>query len=803
MKISYNWLAQYVKVDCGIAELAEKLTMAGIEVESIDAVGQIPDGVMVGEIVERKKHPNADTLSCCKVNVGGEEPLAIVCGAPNCDVGKKVPVAIIGTVLYDAKSKAGFKIKKSKLRGEESFGMMCSSNELGLRGDQSGLLELPLDQPVGKPLNEIFTGDTVFDLEITPNRPDWLSHWGVARDISCLLDSVATLPEIVEAKPTLTQDLGNLVTVEDSKDCPRYLGRVIRNVKVAESPDWLKQFLTAIGLRPINNIVDITNFVLFELGQPLHAFDRDKLAGKRVVIRRATKGEKITLLDDSELVLSPANLVIADAEKPVCLAGVMGGIDSGVGLETVNILLETAVFEPSNIRSTARSFGISSDSSYRYERGVDWKMAERAADRAVQLILEIAGGELVGPLFDVCGELNEPAPFACRFERIRSLTGMTLSNEEIVHIFRKLYLEVTAIDSEKCLVKPPIFRLDIEREADLAEEVARIHGLDQVPDIPVMVKSAASIKDDAYIAYQQLREQLIGLGMFECLHYSTVSDASALSDTRFTEKDIIRMINPIGRDSGVLRPSLLGEMLETIERNIARKNTSLRLFELGRVFCGNQTMFPEERQELILVETGRRHAELCSDGQSPIYDFYDMKGLIESLLNIRKITNYSFEAIDDERFEKNKCAALYLGKKVAGHFGQLSKKLSADFKSESPVFVGQFEVALLMESTPGLQLYKPLSPYPSTSRDIAFAADNSLTHRQIVEFIESSRPKNLESVKLFDIFTDEKVLGAGRKSMAYSITFRSKERTLTDAEVNNAHEKLRKQLAEGLNIELR
>lgn len=803
MKISYNWLSQYVKIDCGIAELADKLTMAGIEVEAIEAVGRIPDGVVVGEIIDRKKHPNADTLSCCTVNIGTEEPLAIVCGAPNCDAGKKVPVATIGSVLCDQETKTEFKIKKSNLRGEKSFGMMCSARELGLSGDHGGLLELSSELPVGKALNEVFPGDTVFDLEITPNRPDWLSHWGVARDISCLLGAPAIFPEIPPPRVAAEGAPENLVTVEDSQCCPRYMGRVIRNVKIAESPEWLKKRLRAVGLRPINNIVDITNFVLFELGQPLHAFDRDKLAGGRVVIRRAANGEKITLLDGTELKLNQSNLVIADAEKPMCLAGVMGGVDSGVSFDTVNVLLETAVFEPSNIRATSRSMGISSDSSYRYERGVDWKMAEKAADRAVQLILEIAGGELVGPLADVRGKLFEPAPVSCRFERIRLLTGMVLSNDEIVDIFRKLHLGVTEIDDIKCKVQPTTFRLDIEREADLAEEVARIHGLDKVPDIPVTVKSAASIRDDAYIAYQSLRDQLVGLGLFECLHYSTVSAASALSDTRFSESDLIRMTNPIGQDSGVMRPSLLGEMLATVERNLARKNTDLRLFELERVFCGNNAMFPEERYELILVETGRRHHELYSEGAQASYDFYDMKGLVESLLAIRKITDYNFDAYDDKRFEDGKCAALYLGGKLAGCFGQLSDKLTAGFKTEYPVFAGQFEVALLLESTPGLQLYKPLSHFPSTSRDIAFAADSSLTHRKVVEFIESCRPKNIESIRLFDIFTDEKVLGQGRKSMAYSITFRSNERTLTDAEVNNAYEKLRGQLVEGLGVELR
>ncbi len=802
MKVSYNWLTRYIKIGCSIPELAEKLTMAGIEVEGIETLGGIPSGVVVGQIVERNQHPNADHLSCCKVNIGSEF-LDIVCGAPNCDAGKKVPVATIGTVLFDAESKTEFKIKQSNLRGEKSHGMLCSARELGLSNDHEGLLELASNAEIGAPVNEIYRGDTVFDLEITPNRPDLLSHWGVARDVACLLKQPAALPEIPKPNPSVVVDGMNLVTVENPKLCPRYMGRVIRGVKVAESPEWLKKCLTAIGLRPINNIVDITNFVLFELGQPLHAFDRDKLAGGRVVIRNAAKGEIITLLDGTELKLNAENLVIADAEKPMCLAGVMGGLNSGVSDTTTSILLETAVFEPWNIRTTARSLGISSDSSYRYERGVDWQMAEVAADRAIQLILEIAGGELVGPLYDVKGELSVPAPISCRFDRIRLLTGMTVTNDEIVDIFRKLRLDVSDITADKCMVQPTTFRLDLEREADLAEEVARVHGLDKIPDIPVTVNSAASFQQDAYAAYQDLREQVIGQGYYECLHYSTVSPKSALSDTRFTDADLVKMINPIGHDSGVMRPSLLGEMLATIERNISRRNVDLGLFELDRVFCANPAIFPEERYELMLVLTGRKHPELYSDGLKAVYDFYDLKGSVESLLATRRIGDYKFEACEDARFVNGMAAALTVGGELIGHLGMLSAELSGDFKTDHPVYVALLDVARILAKTPGLEFYRPLSPYPATSRDIAFVTDSSMTHAKVLDFIKSSRIKNLESVHLFDIYTDEKALGAGRKSMAYSFVFRSKERTLTDNEVNTAYEKLRSQLAEGLGVELR
>ncbi|MFA7230626.1 MAG: phenylalanine--tRNA ligase subunit beta, partial [Victivallaceae bacterium] len=508
MNISYNWLSQYVDISCGLKVLAEKLTMAGIEVEAIEEKRTVPAGVVVAEILERKPHPDADKLSVCRV-FDGKEELQIVCGAPNCDAGKKVPLATIGAVFVDSESGKEFAIKKSKLRGVESNGMLCSAMELGLAGDHSGLLELPAHLQTGTSLLEIHPGDTMIEVEVTPNRPDWLSHWGIARDVSCLLNTVAVMPEITLPAPSGTDSEKNLVTVEDKELCPRYTARIIRNVKVHDSPEWLKERLLSIGLRPINNIVDITNFVLMELGHPLHAFDLDKLAEQRIVVRRATDGEKFTSLDGSELELKTKHLVIADAQKPVALAGVMGGLDSGVTGETVNVLLESAAFFSSNIRATSRELGISSDSSYRFERGIDWNMLETASDRATALILELAGGTLTSKLIDVCGAKPQPPVIVCRFDRIRKLIGIDMSNSRIVDIFRKLYLDVLDITGEQCLVTPPLFRLDLEREADLAEEVARVNGLEAIPVIPVMGKMVASINKDSYLKYQELREELI------------------------------------------------------------------------------------------------------------------------------------------------------------------------------------------------------------------------------------------------------------------------------------------------------
>ncbi len=804
MKVSYNWLLEYVDISCSVTELAEKMTMAGIEVEAIETTQTVPEGIVVGEILERNQHPNADKLSVCRV-FDGEKELQIVCGAPNCDAGKKVPLATIGTVFINPQDGSEFKIKKGKLRGEKSMGMLCSADELGLGGDHSGLLELDSELKAGTPLGEIFSGDTVFEVEITPNRPDWLSHWGIARDVACLLNAKSMKPKVELASPVKIEVTDNLVTVEDKELCPRYTARIIRNAKIAESPEWLQERLLSIGLRPINNVVDITNFVLHELGHPLHAFDLDLLAEKRVIVRRANNGEKMTMLDDSELELKNHHLVIADAEKPVALAGVMGGADSGINENTTNILLESAAFFSSNIRATSRELGITSDSSYRFERGCDWGMVEHASDRATQLILELTGGELVTELIDIQGEVPEMEAIVCRFERLKKLIGIDITNEKIIDIFEKLGLSVSAIDSEKCTVVPPLYRLDLTREADLAEEVARINGLDKIPIIPVRSKTVAPIAKDAYLAYETLRDKIIGLGLYECMHYSMVSEKSALSDSRFTLNDVVNIRNPLSLELACMRPSLLGEMLETVERNVSRKNLNLKLFELGNVFCANPKIFAEERTEVCIMLSGQKNPELFSDALKIQYDFYDMKGLIESLLEVCEIVNYSFEKVNDKRFAQGQSAALLLNGKIAGHFGLLAPKFTKDFRSEYPVFAAQIEVSEILKAQDrdSSLYFTPVPQYPATTRDVAFIADESLEHQTVIEFIENAKLKNFESVKLFDIFTDDKAIGTGKKSMAYTLTFRNSERTLTDKEVNNAFEKLRSRMASQLNIELR
>ena len=800
MDISLKWLSDYVALDCDDATLCHKLTMAGIEVEAVENNSTVPEGVVAAKIVDRQVHPNSDHLSVCQVN-DGKNTIQIVCGAPNCDAGKIVPLATIGTVFTTPEG--DFKIKKSKLRGVESNGMMCSASELGISDDNSGLMILPEDTVIGTPVKSLYPGDTFIELEVTPNRPDCLSMWGVARDVSCLLDVEPKFPEITV--PSCDTEIADLVTVEAKELCPRYIGRVIENVKIGPSPAWLVERLESIGLRSINNVVDVTNFVMLELGHPLHAFDRDKLEGKRVVVRRAVEGEKITILDGRTIELKNEHLVIADAAKPMALAGIMGGEFSGVTGDTVNILLESAVFNPSNIRSSSRRLGVSTDASYRYERGVDYDMADAASDRAVQLILEVAGGTLASAKMDV--NTGRPAEnvIVCRFEKIRNLIGSGVSNERIVEILTKLHLKVSDITAEGCKVTAPLFRLDLTREADLAEEVARIDGLEKVPQIAVSGKICHPASEDAYAKVQNLREMAVSLGLYECVTYSITGVPQALTDSRFEESDLIKLDNPLNPDSSVMRPSLFGGMLNVAERNITRGNRNLRLFELDKVFCANAEKYPEERDELIMLLTGKRYADRYSEDFALEYDFYDMKGAVEDLMEMLGVSKYRFTRLDDDkRFKSGNAVAVDIYGRRAGVFGEVNNALTSGWRHTSKVFVALFEAQSLYDAAvKASRNFKALAQYPATSRDVAMLVPEDMENGKIIEFIRKRNLANLESVRLFDIYCGKELAEQNKKSMAYELVFRHSERTLTDNEVNSAMDKLRKALESDLKVELR
>jgi phenylalanyl-tRNA synthetase beta chain len=769
MKVSQNWLSQYIDISFSDTALVENLTMAGVEVEDVIKTS-IPAGIIVAEILERKPHPNADKLSVCRVSTGKEE-LQIVCGAPNCDAGQKVALASIGTVFIDKDSGKDFQIKKAKLRGVESSGMLCSEKELGLSEEGGGIMILASDAVLGTAFSEYVKSDTVFDLEITPNRPDLLSHIGIAREIAALAGTKVKypVPEIRTDK-NISPDT---VEIRDGGLCPRYTARIIRNVKVSESPAWLQERLKSVGLRPINNIVDITNFVLLELGQPLHGFDMALLEGGKIIVRRAAEGEKIIALDGKEYKLKNSNLVICDVRKPVALAGIMGGEHSGVTDKTTDVLLESAYFNPSNIRSSSRELGISSDSSYRFERGVDFEMVLRASDRASELILDLAGGEAT-EMLDVCISRPEIKAVRCRFEKMRKTLGTS-------------------------------FRGDLKVEADLAEEVGRIYGIGKIPLLTVSAIPGGSFKEDAYSPIEEARNQLLSLGLFEAMNYSYADEKAACADSAYSKDYLLAMSNPISHESAYMRPSLLSGMLRTVEHNISRKNTDLALFEIGKVFCGNTKLGTEEKLECCIALTGRKHPERFSSEKKELYDFYDLKGLLETWLEYRKISGCEFRKLKENapgNFTEGTCTELVAGGERIAVLGEVSDRLTKGMRIQYPLYVAAVQIEKLIAiPTPKIQ-YSNISQFPPVTRDVAMVVPEELSHSRIMGFIEGLKIPNLEKVEIFDEFRDEH-MGAGKKSLAYSLTFRSPDRTLTDSEVNASHEKVREKLKSELQAELR
>ncbi len=794
MKTSVKWLKDYIDFDCSLQQLSDDLSLAGLEVETIEALNKVDENIVVGEILSRNPHPNADKLSVCEVS-DGTETFQIVCGAPNCDAGNKIPFAKIGTSFDNG----AFVIKKSKLRGVESFGMLCSETELGLGADSNGLMILGDDYTVGTPLQAYFDLDYCVETEVTPNRPDWLSQIGVARELAAITNTTYRKPE-VKLNET-SEKIADIAKLEVSANdlCPRYTARVIKNVKIGPSPEWMQKYLIAIGLRPINNVVDITNFVLMECGQPLHAFDYDKLAESTIIVRRAAAGEKMPLLDGSEHKLTSDMLVIADAEKPVALAGVMGGGNSEIDDATTTVLLESAAFDPSNIRATSNKLSVHSDSSYRFERGVDIEMVEFASQRAAQLMCEYAGGELVSGSLDSNSDCYKAHKVDCRFSKTNQVIGVDVAPEKVIEIFERLELPVVAQDDEKCTVEVPSFRLDLFREIDLIEEVSRIFGLNNIPATPISGRIGGAIETDEYLQIQQLRDQLLGQGLDECYNYSLMNKDVATKNTGFNEDDLISLSNPLSSELSVMRPSLLPGMLTVVEHNINHNNYTLDLFELGRVVSKGDI---EENYEVCIAMTGLTHPERFSAESKEVKDFYDLKGVIEGLMEARRVANFSFKAVDHPFFELGQTAALIANGKQIGVFGQVNTKLTTKFRTTYPIFMAQINADMLRAIKPKKSIYEDMATTPATSRDISFLAKDSLTHAEVQGAVKAAKAKFLESFELFDIYVDDK-MEAGTKSMAYSFTYRHPKETLTDEQANAEHQKIINTLTKRLDIEIR
>ncbi len=794
MNVSLQWLGDHVDFsEYSIQQLDELLTFAGIEVEGIES---LPNHLVVAQILSSDKHPDAEKLSVCQVDDGSGTPRQIVCGAKNYEVGDKVPLALPGCVL-DAGGGKSFEIKEGKLRGVDSLGMMCSAKELGLAADADGLLILSPDLKPGTPMAEVYPA--VFELEITPNRPDCLSHLGVARELAALAKkSLKGRAHFGETSTPSRAAKDGEVSLE-SEACPYYTARLIRGVKVTDSPAWLKQKLESIGLRPINNLVDSTNYVLMETGQPLHVFDLAKLEGG-IVVREAADGETFLALDGKEYALTAEDLVIADAKKAVAIGGVMGGHDSGVTETTTDVLLEAAYFNPQALRRTGRRLGLHSDSSYRFERGVDPLQVAGVSEFATKLILDLAGGKAEAELL-VAGRVGEgPKPVALDHDYCRRVIGAEIPDGTIDGILASLGLEKVG-----GAWKIPSFRLDLARPIDLVEEVARVHGLEGIPSTTMATFSSASKADEAYDFLRAIQDRLASLGFHEARNLKLISGAQLADNFATSHRGMspVRLKNPLNDEQDYLRPGIVPGLLASASRNEHFGRSDLRLFEAGRVFVASPKGEEIEHEHLALLLTGARVLRSWTDSKPKDLDLHDLRGALEAICP----DGLNFVPIDDGELLCACSIEIGTGKKAVkiGVAGIVPPARARELDLEAPVLVAELNLKKLMVTAKTEIRHADLPKFPGSSRDVAMLVPGDLPAGEVAAFFEVYDEPLLISAELFDVFTDPTgaKLATDKKSLAYSLLYRAPEKTLEAAEVEAAHGKLLDSLKKAFNVEFR
>jgi len=825
MKVTLNWLKQYVDFNWSPEELTERLTMLGLEVEGVQKISAAFEGIVVAQVITRDKHPNADKLSVCRVNDGTGERI-IVCGAQNHKAGDKVPLILPGATLPPKPGdKEPFTIKVGKIRGVESHGMMCSHEELGLDPEaighkkEDGLLILRDDAKVGQPFAEYLGrsgSDVVYDLEVTPNRPDLNSLIGIAREIAALTGNPLRVPETSSvgqrcpaASPDAQQRVPTsdlvAVRIEDTELCPRYTARVIKGVKIGPSPDWLRGTLEKIGIRSINNVVDVTNYVMLETGQPLHAFDYHLIAkgtdGKpAIVIRRATAGEKFKTLDNQERTLTNDMLLIADEQKGIALAGVMGGANTEINDQTVDVLLESAYFAPVNIRRTSKLLGLRSESSYRFERGADVGICDWASQRAVQLILESAGGELAVGVVDVYPNPAKPKQLALHFAKSKDLLGIGISHAEQISYLTKLGLDIVEQVPGECTFNLPTWRVDLKRQVDLIEEVGRLYGVDKIPSTPPRGALGTNAFDPVYDQIGEARRILAGLGLNEAQGQTLISKAEVRTTS---EAEIVALANPLSSDMDVLRPSLLPGLIHSLRHNVSRKNYDVALFEIGRVFT-NVNGQTKENRNLAIAITGQRALPFWGGADRDAkFDSCDLKGLVEEFIEQFGLRGVMFGKRAESTALFLESAGVTLGGKLPlGELGQLLPALAKKYDLRDAVFLAEFNLDSLLAKRNPAKSFKALPQFPSSRRDVAMLVPETVTHDAVLQAVKQAKAAHLENVELFDVFRGQGV-PEGQKSLAYAFTYRAPDKTLTDADVNAAHEKVTTALKTQLPAELR
>ena len=799
MKVPVSWLKEYVDFEDSLEGLTDKLTFSGLEVEGIETIGSDFAGVVVGEILEIEPHPGADKLRLCTVNYGTDEPMRVVCGAPNVQVGGKYPFAPVGTTLP-----CGITLKKAKIRGEVSMGMLCAKDELGLGEDHSGLLVLGADLESGTPFVKVWgEPEVVIELEVTPNRPDCLSMIGVAREMALLYGTKLKLPtsEIVETSESVDAEI--TAKVDAPEKCPRYTARVLKGAKIAPSPDWMQKRLEAAGIRPINNVVDITNYVMLETGHPLHAFDKTLVAGEQIIVRTAKPNETMHTLDGVERKLTPEMLVIADAEKPSAIAGVMGGANSEIKENTTEILLEAASFETSTIRHTAKALGLITDSSYRFQRGVDPESVEWASRRAAALMCELADAQLCKGVVDVYPQAKPETKIAFSWTRIENLIGAPISKERMAKIFHALEISIEEDQGETAVACPPSFRSDLTREVDLVEEIARIHGVDHIPAKTPLAKVVPGADNARVRAISILRNHLQGLGASEIMNYTLVNHPLLDLFNKENRESREELPHPISTDQSVMRTSLIPQLVESLGRNHSRQISEACFYELGRVFHRVDGA-PVQTEKISLGMMGPVGRSLLHK-RAAVSDeelFVWMKGLVENLLLAQKIADVSFNAEDRPEFEAGKAVSVLVEGKVAGYLGLVNATARNEWRLAEPIAVAELELEALLKNSFKIPRIEDLAQFPAMSRDIALVLDESVQHEQVVKLIEKAKPKDLENFGLFDVYKG-KGIEKGKKSLAYTFTYRSAKQTLTDKKVNKTHQKLIHFLCKQLNASLR
>jgi phenylalanyl-tRNA synthetase beta chain len=808
MQISFNWLQQFLQIDWEATRIAELLTDLGLEVEGITDFESVPGGlkgVVVGHVLSCIKHPNADKLKLTTVDIGAKEPLQIVCGAPNVAKGQKVPVATIGTTLHMNNGES-LLIKKGKIRGEESAGMICAEDELGLGDSHDGIMILEASLEPGTPVAKLFDIeiDKVFEIGLTPNRADAMSHYGVARDLKAGLRQQGIQKELMT--PSISnfnianRSLKIAVKVEDKTKAPRYCGVTISNLIVQSSPDWLKNRLKAIGLKPINNVVDATNYVLHELGQPLHAFDADRIFGKEIVVRMVKEGTRFMTLDGEERTLDTEDLMICDGEKPMCIAGVFGGINTGVTENTKSIFLESAYFDPVSIRKTAKRHGLNTDASFRFERGIDINNVEYALQRAAVLICELTGGDITSDIVDLYPKKKEDHQVFLTFEKINALIGQEIPRDVIKSILTSLDIKVKSVTESGLGLVIPFYRIDVQREVDVIEEILRVYGYNNIQFEPKLNASVApTSRFEDHKLQNNIGDLLAAQGFYEILSNSLSNpDYSKAVDPEW-EKEAITVLNPLSSELSVLRPSMLFSALEAAAYNINRKRPNLKLFEFGKTYH-KTTSGHLEKEHLTLLVTGDRAAESWTMKSKPS-DFYFLKAVVDQILQKMAVSGYQTKGV--ESVEYGEGIQLIKNKIPLVNLGVIQGNLLKTFDIKQEVLYADFDWAALRKMASRKQIvFTPIPKFPAVRRDFALLLNKDVPFKDLEEIAFRTEKKLLKDLSLFDVYTGDK-LPKGKKSYAVSFTLQDETKTLTDKHIEKIMTKIKNAYEKQLGAELR